>query len=272
MAWAVETITAANTAGISARADALVAADTSGGLQEFRALAGRAAAGTNVSAEKIRCFDETDAVLDARSFDIWQQKGDRAAGLREFEKRQQEWFPRRVAFESLWEGGEAFRYLALNAGGLGTQGPYGKFCLVTTRVADVRRPVAVFPGDSLQRYTSSTGVDVALVQREAAAWAVRGAVAAIERGTEALATGRADWPAVICRPGSYLEVVVGPPLPLADLDEVRLPSSYLDTLQKYERLDLARRRLTERQANELRAFRGLQRWRRTYGIAITPLP
>jgi hypothetical protein len=94
----------------------------------------------------------------------------------------------------------------------------------------------------------------------------------IERGSEALMTDRADWAAVVCRPGSYLEVVIGPPLPLSDLDEVRLPASYLDTLHEYERRDLKRQRLSETQANELRAFRGLQRWRRTHGIAITPLP
>jgi hypothetical protein len=145
MAWAVETITAANTAAITARSDALVTADPSGGLQDFLALADRAGAGTNVSAEKIRCFDEADAVLDARSFCIWQQKGNRAAGLAEFAKRQRDWLSRRVAFEALWEDGEAFRYLALNAGGLGTQGPYGKLCLVTTRVADRGRPTRYFP-------------------------------------------------------------------------------------------------------------------------------
>jgi hypothetical protein len=113
---------------------------------------------------------------------------------------------------------------------------------------------------------------MALVRREAAAWAVRGAVAAIEHGSEALTSGRTDWPALICSPGRYLEVIVGPPLPLSDLDEVRLPASYLDRLHEYEQRDLARQRLSETQANELRAFRGLQRWRRTHGIAITPLP
>ena len=125
-----------------------------------------------------------------------------------------------MAFEALWEDGESFRYLALNAGGLGTQGTLRS--VLSGDEPDYRagRSTAVFPGDSLQRYTT----------------------------------------------------VVGPPLPLSDLDEVRLPASYLDTLKQYERLNLARRPLTQTQANELAAFRLLQGWRRTYGIAITPLP
>jgi hypothetical protein len=271
MAWTVDVITAANTAAITTQANDLIAADSSGVLQAFRTIADGSAASTNISVDKVLCFGDTNAVLDARSFHTW-QKGNRAAGLAEFQKKQGDWYPRRVAFEALWEDGESFRYLALNAGGLGTQGPFGRFCLVTSRVTAGGRSTAVFPGDSLQRYTTATGVDQALVRREAAAWTVRGAVAVSERSSEALVADRADWAAVICHPHSYLEVVVGPPLPLSDLDEVRLSAFYLDTLKQHERLDLARRPLTQTQVNELAAFRMLQDWRRTYGIAITPLP
>jgi hypothetical protein len=271
MAWAVETITAANTAVITARADDLVAADASGTLRDFRSLAGRAAAGTNVDAEKIRCYDESNAVLDARNFCIWQKGGDRVAGLRAFEERQGDWFPRRVAFEALWMGGESFSYFALNAGGLGTQGPYGKFCLLTTNIEDRGRVVAIFPDDSLQRYTGPSGVDSGLVEREAAAWSVRGSVATIERGSEALVVHEAGWYEVICGPGRYLEAVVGPPIPLADVEEVRLPATYLDQLNDYDLRNFAGEELQEDQANELRAFRSLQRWRRTHGLLITPL-
>lgn len=134
MAWSVEMITAANTDAITVRADVMVAADPSGALGNFRSLAANAATSTNVDAEKIRCYDESGAVLDTRSFCIWQERGNRAAGLHAFEERQGELFARRVAFEALWAGGEAFRYFALNAGGLGTQGDYGKFCLLTTDI------------------------------------------------------------------------------------------------------------------------------------------
>jgi hypothetical protein len=268
----LDAITAANTVAITSQADVVVANDSSGLLQDFRAIADGSAAGTNISAEKVLCFGAVKALLDARSFYIWQQKGNRAAGLRKFQEKQGDLYARRTAFETLWEGGESFRYLALNAGGLGTQDDFGKFCLITIRLTENGRAAAVFPGDSVQRYTTATGVDEELVRREAAAWAVRGAVAVIERRAEALAADPADWPVVICRPGNYLEVVIASSLPLSDLAEVRLPASYLDTLKSYDRDESARKRLTQEQNNELAAFRLLHRWRRTYGIAITPLP
>jgi len=269
MAWAVEMITAANTGAITAQADALAADDPSGALRNFRSYANQAAASTNVDAEKIRCFDESDAILDARGFSIWQEGGDRAAGLSAFQKRQGGWFSRRLA---LWIGGDSFRYFALNAGGLGTQGRFGQFCLLVTQVADRGRISAIFPGDSLQRYTTpSAAVDSARVEREAAAWPVRGAVAVVERGSEALTVHEAGWFEVVCRPDRYLETVVGPPLPLFDVDQVRLPASYLDRLDEYDQRDFAGETLEEDQANELRAFRSLQRWRRTHGLVITGL-
>jgi len=272
MAWAVDVITAANTAAITALADHLMADDDSGTLRDFRLLADRAAASTNVDAEKIRCFDESDAILDVRGFCTWQMDGDRAAGLRVFGERQGDWLPRRQAFEELWLDGESFRYFAVNAGGLGTQGAYGKFCLLLTEVTERGRVAAIFPGDSLQRYTTATAVDSARIMREAAAWTIRGSVTVVERGPEALTIHEAGWLEVICRPGQYLEAVVGPPLPLADIAEVRLPASYLTQLDDYDQRELAGEALQEDQANELRAFRSLQRWRRTLGLLITPLP
>jgi hypothetical protein len=271
MVWDVDAITAANTAAITARAAATVAADPSGALRTFRLLADRAAASTNVDAEKIRCFDESDAILDARGFCIWQERGDRDAGLRAFHRRQGSWFQQRLAFEALWVGGESFRYFALNAGGLGTQGDFGKFCLLVSEAAERGRVAAIFPGDSLQRYTTASAVDSARVESEAAAWPIRGAVAVIERGAEALTVHEAGWPEVVCRPDHYLETVVGPPLPLLDVDEVRLPASYLDRLDGYDQRDFAGEVLEQDEANELRAFRSLQRWRRTHGLVISAL-
>lgn len=68
-----------------------------------------------------------------------------------------------------------------------------------------------------------------------------------------------------------MEAVVGPPLPLFDVDEVRLPSSYLVRLDEYDQRDFAGEQLQQDEANELRAFRSLQRWRRTHGLVITGL-
>jgi hypothetical protein len=76
VAWDVDAITAVNTTTTAAKAAAIEAGDTSGAMSSFRTLADGSSASTNVDAEKIRCYDESDAILDVRSFCDWQHGGD----------------------------------------------------------------------------------------------------------------------------------------------------------------------------------------------------
>ncbi|MGI8683770.1 MAG: hypothetical protein ACR2MO_01480, partial [Acidimicrobiales bacterium] len=145
----------ANRSAIRAAADASVAADSSGRLAAFRRLVTSSSFTTNVSAHKVTTFGRVGELLDARQYDVEQAGGDRTAGLDAFAVRQGAWLARREAFEDLWHHGRRLVYGAVNAGGMGTEGLFGPFCLgsadPTTPVPDA---LAVFPGDSAQRYTT----------------------------------------------------------------------------------------------------------------------
>jgi hypothetical protein len=256
--WRAADVTRANSAARCAAADQLVASDPSGRLGSFRALAKSGVVSTNVDASKVQVFGEVAEVFDARRIELHKAGGDADAGQAAFAERQGSYLAGREAFEQLWIGGDSFVYGALNAGGLGTEGRYGPFCLIIADPAGRSRAVALFPCDSAQRYTVGNSVDGEGVRSEATAWADRDSLAVVERHAEALATHEAEWPAVICRPKSYLEAVVGPPLPIEDVVEVRLAQPYLERLADLQARELADEVLAPSEREEALAFTELQ--------------
>lgn len=269
-AWRTSDVTSANSAGRRERAGSLVAGDPSGRLADFRALAASALVSTNVEAFKVEVFDEADEVLDARRIDA-RRAGDEAAGLAAFRDRQGSWLQRREAFERLWVDGESFIYGALNAGNRGVP-RFGDFCLVVGDPAARSRSVALFPEDTAQRYTNGSDVDAERVRNEATAWSDRDALAVVERDAEALTANDDAWPEVVCRENHYLEAVLGPPLPVRDVTEVRLPQPYLDRLEELEVRELAGEDLTPSERKEVSAFSSLQRWRSTHSTTVVGIP
>ena len=216
-------------------------------------------------------FDEAREVLDARAVEVHRAGGDMAAGLAAFAARQLKG-RRREAFEALWIDGERFIYGALNAGGLGTRGRFGHFCLVLSAPSTRGRTVALFPGDSAQRYTDDMGsVDAVLAGSEISTWNDRAALAVVERGTEAMAAPADDWPEVVCRPDHYLEAVLSPPLPLADVAEVRVAKTYADRLADLQVRELAGDDLPGSERQEARAYSALQGWRSALGTRLEEL-
>lgn len=259
-----------NSARVRAAARDLLTGDRSGVLAEFHALADRSAFSSNVSADKIVAFDAHDAMLDARAIEQHHAGGDRLAGLRAFRRRQRGWYVRRVRFEALWLHGRQFVYGALNAGGMGTEGRYGPFCVVIGDPGSCApAALAVFPANSAERYCSSAGiVDSDRAREEAVAWSDRAALATMQRAREALATSLRDWPRVICDRHRFLEAVLAPAPPLSRVDGVRVRQTYLDRLEDLRLLgvDDDLRQATARR--ELAAFEAMRRWRVTHGIAI----
>src|SRR5438270_11263450 len=119
---------------------------------------------------------------------------------------------------------------------MGTEGLFGPLCLVIT---DPETPpadaLAVFPGDSAQRYTTGDGsINEPRAVAEATAWRDRAALALIERWSEALGTPAAHWPSIVCRADHYLEVARAGLLSPASLAEVRLRTSLRDRLADLE--------------------------------------
>jgi hypothetical protein len=270
--WRVTDVTSANSAARCAEADLLVTSDSSGRLRSFQELARSGVVSTNVDASKVQIFGEVAELLDARRVELHKAGGDASAAQGAFATRQGSYLAGREAFERLWIDGVSFVYGALNAGGLGTQGRYGPFCLIVADPTGRSRAVALFPGDSAQRYTVGASVDRDGVRSEATAWEDRDSLAVVERHAEALAAHEAEWPAVICRPKSYLEAVMGPPLPIEDVVEVRLAQPYLERLADLQAREVAGDVLTPSEREEVLAYTELQNWRAVRGTDLTGLP
>jgi len=261
---------AANSTTRQTESAALISGDPTGTLTRFHAFVADSVFSSNVSADKVIDWDEAGEVLDTRRWSIAQSGGDVAVGLAAFASQQGQWLVRRQGFEDLWEHGRRFFYGALNAGGMGTEGRYGPFCVVIHDL-DAHGPcaLAVFPGDSAQRYTTEAGsVDAAAAGREATAWADRAGLALVHRAAEVQAVDEEGWFEVVCRPDRYLEVVVAAQLPIAVVAEVRIRRGTADRLDDLQSRRLIGDVLSPTESNEVRAYEAMQRWRRLHGAFV----
>jgi hypothetical protein len=220
---------------------------------------------TNVTADKVLAYDAVDEVLDTRRVYIAQAGGDVAAGLKEFASRP--WAARRGAFEAVWADGERFVYGAVNGGGMGTES-YGSFCLVADPTTVAPPILAVFPGDSAQRYTNAAGdVDQTQMLDEVTAWDDRADLSTIERHLEV--DSRTDqWPVLLCSADRYIETVLAPGPATDQVDEVRLRSEYVVELDELQAQALASDDLTAVERSQVAAYDVIQSWRRNFGTAI----
>lgn len=261
---------AANSAARRADAAELIADDVSGVLARFRDFASGSMFSSNVSAAKVVDWDSASEVLDTRRWLIAQAAGNIAAGLAAFALQQGSWLVRREAFENLWEQGSCFVYGAVNAGGMGTEGRFGPFCIVLSDPeAHLPSVLAVFPGDSADRYTTVSGaVDEAAAEREATSWADRAVLAVVRCSPEALTADPHNWPDVVCRADRYLEVVIVAHLPITVLAEVRLRTGLIDRLDELQSRRFLGEPLEPDEENEVRAYSVLQAWRHSHGTSI----
>jgi hypothetical protein len=261
---------ARNSVRIREAARQLVERDHTGVLARFRMFAERSVFSTNVSADKIALFDAHGAILDARRIEQARADGDRAAGLRAFRLRQRGYYARRAGFEALWNHGRGFVYGAVNAGGMGTGGRFGPFCIVV-RDPGTSAPAAlgVVPADSASRYCSRDGVvDRARALDEVVAWGDRAELVAVERAADALAVPHDEWAGAICRPGRYIEAIVAPGPPLGTVDAVRLRKDHLERLEELRADRLDEGPLSNTDARQLLAFETLQQWRVSHVLEI----
>ncbi|GFG67100.1 hypothetical protein MKUB_45900 [Mycobacterium kubicae] len=175
---------------------------------------------TNVDAEKVLCFDDTQAILDRRALFIAQAGGDTAAGLAAFEA--QPWSPRRQAFEDLWQDGRRFVYCAPNPGTLGAE-RYGDYCLIVDAATLAQDDTAVFPSDTAQTYTDDMAiVDATRAYQEVGGWPARSEVALAHHGDRALGLSQEERAELVCGALTYMEVVTVGPLALNQLAMLRV--------------------------------------------------
>ena len=247
-----------------------VAADASGTLRRFFNMVDRSTFSSNIDASKAYVYDLSGEVLDARRYHTAVARGDSGAGLKNF-GADRSWVVRREAFEDIWLHGRTFVYGAVNMAGMGAEGRFGPFCLV---VADPTDPtpaaLAVFPGDSAQRYTGPSGaVNRTAAVAEATAWHNRADLIVIERASTARQANQSDWPEVVCQPDRYFEVTRAGTLPIQAITEVRMREELLERLRELRAREMAGESLQPDERNEVRAYDAFRRWRRMHRMTIT---
>lgn len=241
--------------------------DQSGVVSRLFELAASAEAATNVDAFKVVEYDRARRVLDARSYFV-AKCGDAQLGADEFDAAQGPWLVRRQAFEDLWTHGRSLVYAALSVGGMGTEGRYGPFCLVLDVEREKPEALALFPGNTAERYTDATGrLDEALAQGEVVGWPERAHVVVIERAEEATGQPEDRWPEVVCRPDRFIEVVLGPRVPLAAVNEARVRADFRQGLAELWARSLSDDALSGVENALVSAYVVLLRWRRA-GIGL----
>jgi hypothetical protein len=176
-----------------------------------------------------------------------------------------------VAFEEAWEHGETFIYGAVNAGGPGIR-TYGDFCLLVENPEDPTPfGLAVFPADTVKRYTNG-GLQITLAEQEAAAWSERAAAAVVALWVDALAHPEAAWPRLVCGVDAYLETPRAGALPIDRVDEVRMGASFYEDLVHYQGKRFSGEPLQAHEWALTDAFRIVQKWRAAYDTSLTVVP
>lgn len=149
-------------------------------------------------------------------------------------------YDRRVAFDRAFEGGERFRYGALNIGGAGATS-YGSFCAVIGERAPAELfDVAYLPGDSLKTYLHAACddpgravVDADAIQRDAAPHVNRHHLAALKHGRGVCASPEPRWPSLLSSATDYIEALFVGDLRPSDLQCVRMARSDHDVYFAY---------------------------------------
>ena len=251
-----------NSAHHQAIAQANIDADSTGQLDNFRAMAHDSVPATNITAAKALAFDDLVAVVDGRTLQIHWHAGDRGAGLAAYRNAQRTFYVRRGAFEALWHGGDGFIYFSLNHDTAGTTA-FGPFCIAIATSLDGHPDAAVFPADTAQRYTdSSGGINVTQVMSEVGDWTARGDIAVNELHTDVVPPP-STWPNLLCSKDRYLEIVVVGPVPLADVFELRLNRDDAKTLNRLSRQQRRGDLSDPTDIAAALAYQAIRRWRGT---------
>ena len=153
------------------------------------------------------------------------------------------YYERRLTFDGHFEGGEQFRYGALNIGGTGAE-QYGEYCGVTdhSRIG-ILNEVSYIMGDSLNCYvTTEPKIDEVKLREECAVDTHKHFLATIKHATQVQSsTAPAQWRTMICSGTTYLEVVMRGELRPADIEAVRISQLNYDLYWEYSFNDVASR-------------------------------
>lgn len=119
------------------------------------------------------------------------------------------YYTKRVTFDRSFEGGEEFKYAALNIGGAGSN-HYGEYCVVLDNAKICKRyRIGYVQGDSLNNYMiSEVEVDEAKLRSECAPDSHKNCLAALKHKDDIITQDAARWTHCLCNNRDYIEVII----------------------------------------------------------------
>ena len=155
-------------------------------------------------------------------------------------KRQQwaHYGPRRT-FESTFDGGEEFKYGALNIGGLGAT-RYGRLCAVIAHdSAEEWSSLCFLEHDSLT-YVDGTEVKTAKLNQEIANRGCVHMLATLKHFSSVSCTPCDAWPSILCSHADYVDTITTDSIPVCHISCVRVTQDrYDDFLNCLDKLYLS---------------------------------
>lgn len=119
----------------------------------------------------------------------------------------------------------------------------------------------VFPGNTLDRYGTDTGIDSDLAIRQAGRWDFAPDVAIFAFGDTVLQEpDQSMWPTLICTDPSVLEIVTAGPIEFTDVLEVRISRSDRRRFNKLSVLDREGQLTDEAEREVVAAWQIVQEW------------
>jgi hypothetical protein len=134
-----------------------------------------------------------------------------------------EFYERRVVFDGYFEGGESFRYGALNIGGIGTWF-YGEYCILLKEEVSRRPEVTYLRSDSLKTYVlPGPKVDENAIRRDAAPHDNRHCLAVLKHAGEVPSIDEDQWAGMLCSNNNFIEAIFTGELTPDQVEAVRMP-------------------------------------------------
>ena len=178
-----------------------------------------------------------------------------------------DFYAKRVAFDRYFEGGETFRYGALNIGGPGAT-VYGDYCtILQDRVFDDPE-VAYLTADSLKTYFKADGaLDEASLREDAAPHSHRHVCACLKCAPDLSATAAVGWAALLCSNAGFVEAIFSAQTTPGDVQAIRIDRSHYRELFEYG-FENFREKLTDERRNLVEAFVLIKRLLRQNNIPL----
>ena len=179
-----------------------------------------------------------------------------------------DYYSRRTTFDRHFKNGEALRYGALNAGGLGVR-LYGDYCVVLhIRQFEQSNVVAYLRSDSLKTYLLPSGlVDDASLQRDATPHSHRHIFAAIKYEPKITPSEEVLWPTLLCSDADFIEAVFLAQVTPVEVESIRIEKRQYQELFHYAYQNL-REKLTDERRNLVEAFVLIKRLMRQNNIPL----